>query len=602
MRGRHLFALLVSLAGCKNELILDASPPASCADALVLADGTCITPGMQPEQCAAGFAHDGDRACEPILPVEPCGAGMMAVPGDTSCREVAPCGDGPWGDIVVEPSTEHVDITYTAPDSDGTAERPWARIQDAVDDAAPGAIVAIAAGSYVEDLLIEGKSVRLWGRCPGLVEIAGSGAEGVVGVLSGSSGTEIHTLAIRGHIGIVASGPSPLLVDRVWVHDTSERGLLAQPTFGATSVHINGSLFERNASSGVYVSGADVTIEASVFRDTAPDNEGFGRGVSAQASPSNGEPARVTIFGSLVERSHDYGILASGSEVAVEATVVRATGGAVARGFGIIAREGSMGLAANLQLQGVFLEANEAVGLLVLDSEAVVDTTVIRGTLPSADGFGGRGISVEASDVGKAPRLTLTSSVIERNLEYGVFAGGAEVTIETSVIRDTAATVLPAFTGAFGQGVHVQSRFGTIPASLSLAGSLLERNLEGGVVVVSAAAAVEATVVRETSANDLGLFGYGMMVYSMFEGVEANASLTNVRLESSASAGLTIFGASAIVEHLRIVCNPIDINGEATAVTSFTVDDRGDNLCGCPRPTEACVPVTLGLEPGTVPP
>ncbi len=38
----------------------------------------------------------------PILPAAPCSAGQIAVPGDETCRELASCGDGTWGDIPVE--------------------------------------------------------------------------------------------------------------------------------------------------------------------------------------------------------------------------------------------------------------------------------------------------------------------------------------------------------------------------------------------------------------------------------------------------------------------------------------------------------------------
>ena len=64
----------------------------------------------------------------------------------------------------------------------------------AVDSAAGGAIVAIAAGNYFEDVDLD-KPVRLWGRCPSMVNIYGS----VVGVWvrSGASGSEIRDLAIN---------------------------------------------------------------------------------------------------------------------------------------------------------------------------------------------------------------------------------------------------------------------------------------------------------------------------------------------------------------------------------------------------------------------
>src|SRR6185295_2136968 len=70
-------------------------------------DGTCAAAGVPPEGCAAGFQHDGKDACEPILPAAPCSPGEMAVPGETTCHEVAPCGAAPWGAIPVDAATEY---------------------------------------------------------------------------------------------------------------------------------------------------------------------------------------------------------------------------------------------------------------------------------------------------------------------------------------------------------------------------------------------------------------------------------------------------------------------------------------------------------------
>src|SRR5262245_60956645 len=59
-------------------------------------DGSCIPAGVPPEGCGTGFMHNGDRGCEPILPAQPCGERLMAVPGETRCREIASCGAAPW--------------------------------------------------------------------------------------------------------------------------------------------------------------------------------------------------------------------------------------------------------------------------------------------------------------------------------------------------------------------------------------------------------------------------------------------------------------------------------------------------------------------------
>src|SRR5262249_5002934 len=129
-------------------------------------DGRCVPAGVPPGGCGDGFAQDRERSCAPVLPADPCPAGMMAVPGEPECRDIAPCGAGTWGDIPTGADTQYVDQSYPGTDSDGSVQRPWRMLGNAVAATASGAIIAIAAGSYVEDVVIQGKSVRLWGKCP----------------------------------------------------------------------------------------------------------------------------------------------------------------------------------------------------------------------------------------------------------------------------------------------------------------------------------------------------------------------------------------------------------------------------------------------------
>src|SRR5262249_42972986 len=138
---------------------------AGCAPGeMALEDGTCRaaglppdtpkpgptaepTAGIPPDGCAEGFAYDGDARCLPILPNAPCPDGMYAVPGETSCHAVGTCGAAPWGDAPVGATTQYVDAAFVGL-SDGSALSPWKTIQDAADAAAPGALIAIAAGTY----------------------------------------------------------------------------------------------------------------------------------------------------------------------------------------------------------------------------------------------------------------------------------------------------------------------------------------------------------------------------------------------------------------------------------------------------------------------
>src|SRR6185503_19980028 len=109
----------------------------------------------------------------------------------------------------------------------GTIQKPWRFIQHGINQAAPGAIVAVAQGTYVEDLVIQGKSVKLWGRCPDLVMVKGtSAAPSALQFVGGlASKSEVHGLAMTGASrGLVVGGASAVVVSGVWVHDTEADG------------------------------------------------------------------------------------------------------------------------------------------------------------------------------------------------------------------------------------------------------------------------------------------------------------------------------------------------------------------------------------------
>ncbi|MBW2454319.1 MAG: DUF1565 domain-containing protein, partial [Deltaproteobacteria bacterium] len=188
--------LVLALCSCSSESETAEQAPAAClppdrllddgrclapdvqddgcrAGELGLADGTCQPAGVPPELCAEGFeAVDG--GCQPVLPAEPCPKGTVALPGETACHPLGDCGAAPWGDLPVDGATQYVDAGYTGGSSDGSAQAPWTTIGEAIAAAAPGALIAVAAGSYAENVMIASKSVRLWGRCAELVEVVGT--------------------------------------------------------------------------------------------------------------------------------------------------------------------------------------------------------------------------------------------------------------------------------------------------------------------------------------------------------------------------------------------------------------------------------------------
>jgi hypothetical protein len=256
---------------------------------------------------------------------------MMAVPGDARCREVAPCPASPWGDAPVDGATQFVDGSYAGADADGSAAKPWNTIQEAVDAATPGAVVAIASGSYVESVHIDSKPVRIWGRCPGAVEID-SPSGPAIDVSPGVVGVEVHDVGITGSSSGVEIGASAsALLDRVHVHDTGDRGVGAS---SKASVTIRGSLFERAKLAAVHLSGAHAAVEGTELRGSLPLGTIGGRGLYAEAT-STVRPI-VTVEQSTLRDMLEAAISVIGSDLRLEASLVRGTQpGSALSGVGI---------------------------------------------------------------------------------------------------------------------------------------------------------------------------------------------------------------------------------------------------------------------------
>ncbi|KYF52068.1 hypothetical protein BE08_21325, partial [Sorangium cellulosum] len=553
-----------------------------------------------------GFEPDGQRGCAPILPDGACPAGQMAIPGDTACREVAPCGDGEYGSIPVDATTQFVNAAYAGADSDGTRARPWKRIQDGIDNARSGAIVAVAAGRYAEDLLVQSKRIRLWGRCPGLVEVVGTGAEIATVAISRSaaSRSEVRSLAITGpELGLFTTGASDVLAEGVWIHDTGIEGLHVEDTLGPTSVAVRASLIEaagelavglvgsetaieatvvrntqpgsdsygmgivtqpgaqgratldlrrslveQNRVVGIHILGSDATIEATVVRDTQPNRTGrFGRGLSIEHDPDTRERADVTVRASLLSHNHEFGVFVAASDATMEATVVRDTQprNDETGGVGIEIEGDGRGGRAALAVRASLLENNHEAGVRIEGSDATLEGTVVRDTQPRRDGAFGRGIEVLSTRKERAT-LALRASLLERNHDTGVLAEGASADIETTVVRGTR----PAGGGEDGIGIRVQGDRETGERSLlTLRTSLLEQNHYLGAHVLGSDATIEATVVRDTQPHGDGTAGHGVAIQAFpATGARAKATLRAVHLSRNHEVGVLVAGSDATIE------------------------------------------------------
>ncbi|WP_437683894.1 right-handed parallel beta-helix repeat-containing protein [Sorangium sp. So ce131] len=523
--------------------------------------GGCRPAGIPPEACGQGFEPDGEGGCRVILPRDPCPRGTMAVPGETACREVAPCGEGPWGDIPVEPDTEYVDGSYQGSRSDGSRERPWTTITAALRNAAPGAIVAIASGTYEENVYVRGGAARLWGRCPALVEIAGSAsASAAVNVQDEAHGTEIRGVAVRGSaIGVGVWGPADVVLDRVWIHDTEQGGINIGDGRGPSAVAVRSSLVEDTRNIGVWVGGAKALIEQTVVRNVADV------GIVAVDNPDTGRRAEVDVRSSVVQGAHDIGVLVEGSDLDLFASVVRDTipneEPNSGRGINIQGSMSHPGRQSVVMIRSSLIYDNHDIGISVINSELLVDATVVRGTLlapivedtfhgyPTLSGVGIAILDDEAS--AEPTKGTIRSSVVEDNRQTGVFVMGAAVAVEGTIVRRTQ----PVDESESGEGIGV--REGLPPArrrgDVGVSSSVIEWNHSAGLQAMGSTIRLDATVVRDTQPLVGSLFGVGVVVQAA-PGTTERGDLTmrSSIIERNPYAGLLIAGSSALVERTLV--------------------------------------------------
>jgi len=620
--------LVLALCACADDETSSVVPPSSCGELeLALEDGSCIRPGIPSDACAPGFVHDGAYGCEPVL-APPCGPGLMAVPGEETCRPIMACGTTNWGDIPVDGNTVYVDAAFSGTEN-GSAAAPWTTIAEAVNAAPSGALVAIAAGSYVENVVVAGKPLRLWGVCPERVEIVGSSLAGggcppaALCVTTGASGSEVHGVALRGtSVAYTQSGAENVLLDRLWIHEAGDRGIDLESAAGPTSARVQGSLIEQCRDMGVYARGSDVTIEATVVRGTQPDPDlffGYGIGVEVPCQATDCEPgshASAVVRGSVVEANHEVGIHFEGADGSVEASVVRgnlpgADGQHFGRGINIqLVCSGDFCNAAersNVEVRTSVIDQNHDTGLLVGGSDALIEDTVVRGTQPeAADQTGGRGVDVQLAcpagvcDPATRSVATLRRSLIQDNRDVAVYVGGSEVTIEDIVVR---ATSPRASDQRFGRGVGAElacDQNGNCDASavadVTLRRSLVEQSYGVGVFMRGGSMTVEATTVRQTLAQLFdGIDGDG--IAAAHDDAPTVLSLADVHVEDSARAGVASFGADILLRATRIACATFELDGEEIYGRAYSFEDQGGNNCGCPMADADCAVVSSGLVP-----
>lgn len=566
---------------------------------LELFDGSCVAVGVPHDACAEGFSWS-EASCTPILPAEACAPGTMAVPGETACRPVMDCPDEPWGGIDGGASPQWVDGGYVGGGSDGTQDRPWTTIADAIVAAAPGSVVGVAAGTYEGNLGINGKLVHLRGTCPAEVTvqgvIAGNGAPAIVITGSGASGTTITGVRVSGpSVGVALSGVQDVVLDRVWLHETGAMGLDAEDPLGEASVTVVDSLVEATTGEGALVLGSALVVERSVIRATKDDGV-TPAGLFATASEYTGMPATLTVSRAVLRDNAGIGVSSVGSFIAIDASYIVGTHSIDdGRGYGVGLQDD---LAAGIQSDGSItrsvLSDNTLAGINVLASSLRIETTTVADTLPWLDPVagtpfdGGRGLNVQDGAMGGRSAVELVASTILRSRGLGLFVAGSDVSLRDGWIRESSSAELEN-----GRGASIQPSIHDASGSRAIVQRCrFSDNQQFGLFVGDSELSLEHSEIRGVA--PAGELGFGDAVAGLGS---AALTLVDSHLADSARAGLSLFGAGASMSGSRLSCHPIDIAVQDLGAGVATLTDDGGNTCGCGDESRDCKASSTDLEP-----
>ncbi|RLB62738.1 MAG: hypothetical protein DRI90_08410 [Deltaproteobacteria bacterium] len=145
----------------------------------------------------------------------------------------------------------------------------------------------------------------------------------------------------------------------------------------------------------------------------------------------------------------------------------------------MVFRSEAAGLRGHLVVTGSVVMTSRGGGVSAVDSELLIDRSVVQDTASrAADGLNGDGVVILGAEPTEPhrPVAQIVASVIERNHRIGVVASDAELTVESTIVRDTVGQEADSL-GGDGVYLDASQHTGEVSA-LSMVGALLDGNLE----------------------------------------------------------------------------------------------------------------------------
>lgn len=406
---------------------------------------------------------------------------------------------------------------------------------------------------------------------------------GMLGLLLDGATATLERVAVRGNRGIA--------------NTQAGQGIQAQSGVGTNApavLTVRHAIVEDNQHTGISVLASHADLEALVVRNTIPAVAGdFGRGINIETNDPSIRPT-LRLRSAFVEGNHEAGVVAAGTDAVIEGIVVRGVqprevDGGPAGGV-MIQFDESPPTAA---IRNSVLELNHGAGLSASGSIRI-EGVIARGNLPEPkDQFFGRGFNIQYDPRPAQPsHAVVLGSIAADNHDIGLFVAGSEVHVEGLLVQRTRSR---ARDQTAGRGINIQESDDRVRSLVRLSGSVVEDSFDLGVMISGSDVTVESTVVRNSAprASD-NLYGDGISVIP--ELAPATLQLSHSLLSGCARAGLASFGSATRLRGNRLACNAFDIDAEPYGASPPELTDEGGNLCGCDQGGE-CTAVSASLAP-----
>jgi hypothetical protein len=587
-RSALLGIALATTGACSDDtVVVDAGPDATDAaedGAVMVSEPIPPAPPALPEMtpCPDGWQEVGvgaTAACEPWpADTTTCAFPEVRFVGEPACASLGPAcpASGEWpADLPADGSV--IFVREGATGGDGTMSAPLGTLADAIDAAAAGETIALAAGTYAGDVVVP-SDVTLRGACVDETEVVGSAGELPDATVVMRPGSTVRDLRIRGERpGLVAAAAGTFTLQNLWISGVDLGAAISNPgvVVDGEGLVVDGlTPGPDNAPVAIYVGSEAIAdlrrvqvaridgtgvganarghltlSDASIFDSLAPEGSAAGVGASAL------NQGILELHRVLIDGANSAGILLGGQSTADFTDLcvrdIAHTETSSYGSFGVGVTNASIATMAR-----AYVTRTEGSPLVVLGFRSLLtaeDVVVGEVLSTTVEELTGSGVLVDTG----AAELTRTYVKDARN--SGVTVTGVE---GTASLRDlTVIGTERELTNEAGLGLDVNLGGMAVVRRASF-----EENVAGGAVVSGASSALdlEDVTVLNTEPTDSGRFGRGL-------GAQGGAALTasRVAIADNVEVGVFIHGAGPEVTLRDVVVERTAISESSGAGNGF---------------------------------